>query len=1232
MKKLMFAVAVAALAQVGFGSYDWINQSCDIATTSQLDTSRSQYFLCQRGVNTYTLSKDFTLTHAQFYAQSVLQGDNYWYARCVYDFRNGNHVLTVNPGFFTYGKAAAGTKDPDHQDDIYASHEFLGGTWDMNGKSLYFGCANDVHQCDHMVIIADGTTFRNISETTLLEKTFDSKVTFKNGAMLGNESDRGTSVVTVYKPHNGIDDNNEVRFESGAKMNCLYFRDSYAPKISDAAILSKDWNLKTVITGDGTELNVNGETHFSECLGGITTIIDDKSVFNGAPKTYAVVFGGNLNARNGTLIIDNGAKLNCCDFKMGTTSRMMENMTLKIGNGAELHISNQFMSAGKGNSLEIDNGTLKADGASAFYLGFQSGDIVSSDYSLTLKGKNPRIISNGDTQIRHSHVTIELVPGQTYTEPFITGKRQVFIATGSTVELKNAMEYCQQLTAPVDIPLLHDAEAKSAYMGGDEKLIGFPDGAKLQRNATGNYVYLHLEPFSMKVGDKLFATFGAAAAAAEAGGTIEMIRDAEISEVGVFGTKDNLTLDLAGHTLTDTAQYFQFNKNAATTVTIASSVAGGKFKLAGGNWMTGWQGGTAGSTVIIEEGVTVDLGKNSIFEGHVYDNQLVHVKKGATITSDPTGGSCIYVGYSGSYNTLLIEGAVDVNSLLLGHPKEGTGDPTYGAKIIIRGQDAVVNERAAQVYPMTGVFGCANGEIIYDNCTIVSQKDFYWHSTNTLHTGNQLKLINGAKVKYADIWMGREGSSQEPCVPAIGQSIYIGEGCTLEVGTQLMMTGYGNTLTIDNGTFLAGSMYAFYWGHTSAQTTCEIKDNALVITGPKAKLRSTDSDNAQFYINGSTVTFDLSKGIYEEAPIKGRSLEIHDSNEVVFTGLEAVYAYLNEQGLESVDIPLMQSSTATMCYFFSNDKRKALNESLPAGVEVVVNNDATAVFLRVQLPGFSYELPFTSFEAYNAAVPKMSETDPEKLAKYEALYMGKDLYVVIDGVTFVEGVDYSFNRQYVGSKPASLTQPKLHIFFKNCKFPGGAKGTMSPDKEYGSDPADPQKNRKEIALCSAKEVVIEGCTFAAYTGDSYVIDINVFNWFDCEDCGITIKDNVFEVGAGNRTPISVKNKIGYPPAFVEITGNTFKGTPTANVICYGDQSGSATTNGGANFPITIENNIFEEGAKDYKVMTGLYVASSKETILVPVEKPFKWYYNARRGEWTAKPAFHQRVGTMIEVK
>ena len=999
----MFAVAAAALAQVGLGdTYAWINKAGDIATDGQVDPSKNQYFLSQGGETVFTLSQDLTLTHGQFYAQSVLQGNAYWYARCVYDFRkDGNHVLTVNPGFFLKGICAKGTTDEDHLDDLHAEHVFLGGTWDFNGKSFQCGYGGSTwgDQCDHMEVTVDGSTFRNIGTVYMLQKSRDSKVTFKNGAKLDASVDGSTKTLYGFYPCLATDINNEIRYESGTKVTCYQYQDSlnWAFGGGDPA-LPQDWNCKTVITGEGTEINASGTAYFSMYLGGVTTIIDDKAVFTSNSGTMK--FGADLAAHNGTLIIDNDAKLNGASLQMGqvandaSSSLMMENMTLKVGDGAELHLTGQFMSAGKGNTLILSNGTFKADGQYAFYFGHMgtSSDktvkIESSDYSLVFQGENPRIITGGDTQIRQTHAIFELVPGHTYTEPFITGKKQAFISDGSTIEFKYAKEYCQQLEVPVEIALIYDADpdGKDDGKGGrywnasfNAPVSGLPDGCKVYRSDDGKCVYLNLIPLGpdfLQVGENTYASFGEAAAAAQDGDTIKMLSDATIEEAGVFGAKDNLTLDLAGFTLTSLSPHFQFNKGAATTLTLAdSSGAGATFKFEGGNWMTGWQNGTEGSTLIIEEGVTIDLGSNSIFEGHVYDNQLVHVKKGAAITS--TGGACFYVGYNGNYNTLLIEGAVDFNRLLLGHPNENTKEPTYGAKIIIRGQDAVVNERAAQIYPMTGSFGGVDGEIVYDDCTIDSDKDFYWHSTNPLFTGNQLTLINGAHVKYADIWMGREGSAQEPCVPALGQRIFIGEDCTLEVGTQFMMTGSGNTLTVSNGTFLAGSKYAFYWGHGNEYTDCDIANNAINIVGPYAKLRSLDPDNAQFVIHGSTVTFDLSEGVYEEAPFMGNSLELHDDNDLVFKGLNDVISKL-ESGdygeVDFIDIPLMQSASSPMCFCFSKEKRAQFNRTLPENCELLVNEDATLAYLHVEI----YQSPVAQIgdrgygtlqKAFNAAQP-----------------------------------------------------------------------------------------------------------------------------------------------------------------------------------------------------------------------------------------------------------------------
>ena len=940
MRLLTAAIVSVALAQAGFAANSWINQGCDIATTSQIDTSKSQWFLNQGGSVTFTLSKDFTLAHNQIYAQSVLYNNSFWYARCIYDFRDGDHVLTANSGFFVYGIAAAGTSDECHKDDIYASHEFLGGTWDMNGKNLQFG-GQGSQQCDHMIITADGTTFRNMAVAYLLRKTYNSKADFSNGAEL-KVSAGDKKEVYGFCPHSNIDINNEIVFRDRAKVSCGDYYDSLNGGGIAEQTLSQDWKSTTTITGEGTAIDASGNIHFSARLGGLTTVIDDKAV---VASVGNAIFGNNLTAHDGTLIIDNGAKLNCYNFRMGATYLMMENMTLRIGDGAELHVTDQFMSAGKGNSLEIDNGTLMVDGQYAFYLGFYDGDIVSSGYSLTFKGESPRIITGGDTQIRRTHVTIELKPGHTYTEPFITGKRQVFIADKSTIELKNAKEYCQQLTASVDIPLLYDAEKTSAYLGGDETLVGFPDGAKLQRNADGNYVYLHLEPAGCaKVGGRVFDSFEEAAAATEAGGTVELIRDTEVSKVGVFGAKDKVTLDLAGRTLTDTAQYFQFNKGGATTVTLANSASqGGVFKVAGGNWMTGWQDGTEGSTVIIDSGVTVDLGEHSIFEGHVYGNQLVHVKKGGAISS--TGSSFFYIGYTGSYNTLLVEGTVSFGGILLGHPKEATGEPTYGAKLIVRGQDAAVDLRYAPIFPMSGSFGGIDGEIVYDDCTIDnSDKSLYWYSDTPAFTGNQLTLMNGARVKFKSVCMGRDET------PAIEQRVFVGEDSTLEVSDGFSMAGRGNTLVISNGTLQAASQNAFSWGQAGNSVIYGEKNNSIVLVGTKPQLRATDA-NARVEIHGTAIAFDLTAGIYGEAPLWGDWLELHDDNEISFRGIGTIVAKFENGGygkVDHIDIPLMKSSKASGCYFLSARRRAVLNAMLPHGVGVAVNASGSEAVLRIR--------------------------------------------------------------------------------------------------------------------------------------------------------------------------------------------------------------------------------------------------------------------------------------------
>ena len=297
--------------------------------------------------------------------------------------------------------------------------------------------------------------------------------------------------------------------------------------------------------------------------------------------------------------------------------------------------------------------------------------------------------------------------------------------------------------------------------------------------------------------------------------------------------------------------------------------------------------------------------------------------------------------------------------------------------------------------------------------------------------------------------------------------------------------------------------------------------------------------------------------------------------------------------------------------------------------KVTINGKAAFVDedgnLRTSVKGGTYETAFTSIAAYNKAMA--NET------LFNGYYLGKDVYLVIRDFKFQKGVDYSPEKTNVNRPSNGTDEPKLHAFFYNCTFPGGdeyKKGGVMGDSH---DPT--VTNRKQINLLGVKEAWVEGCTFEAFNGDSYVIDFNLSTKCDTEGCGITITNNTFKTGAGNRVPLSVKNKADKDPAFVKIVDNYFAKSAVidgeeiqanaAGVLCFADQSRK-----GANFPITVENNRFEEGTETYVIMTGYYVGSGKEKIYVPVEKPFKWYNHPRHG-WTAKPAFHAR-GTMLNIK
>ena len=265
--------------------------------------------------------------------------------------------------------------------------------------------------------------------------------------------------------------------------------------------------------------------------------------------------------------------------------------------------------------------------------------------------------------------------------------------------------------------------------------------------------------------------------------------------------------------------------------------------------------------------------------------------------------------------------------------------------------------------------------------------------------------------------------------------------------------------------------------------------------------------------------------------------------------------------------------------------------------------------------GLTYDTAFESIDEYNEAMAS---------DLFETKYSGQDVYVVIRDFAFQKGVDYSPLKTNISRPAEGSAEPKLHAFFYNCTFPGGDEGkggVMGSNNDR-----DPMAtNRKQINLLGVKEAWVEGCTFEAFNGDSYVIDFNLSTKCDNEGCGITITNNTFKTGAGKRVPISVKNKADKDPAFVKIVDNYFAKSAAidgseiqanaAGVLCFADQNGK-----GANFPITVENNRFEEGTETYVIMTGYYVESGKEKIFVPVDQAFTW---AKEGdEWVATPAFH----------
>ena len=504
---------------------------------------------------------------------------------------------------------------------------------------------------------------------------------------------------------------------------------------------------------------------------------------------------------------------------------------------------------------------------------------------------------------------------------------------------------------------------------------------------------------------------------------------------------------------------------------------------------------------------------------------------------------------------------------------------------------------------------------------------------------DDLQLVNAAKVRTSGAFkIGYSSETAGKERPVENKTLTIGDGSTLTVATQFMVCGTNNTVIIDNGTLEAQTQYAVYVGHFYAKSCPDASiDNHLIFKGKAPRLIALHKNDkgeydSDYSITKTHVEFYLPTDpadIYKEPVCEsGNSCYIDGSCTVEFHNLAALQLNLSE----AIDIPLIRTRKIGSKPGISRD----FVTPLPTGcwISDVITDPATSystLYLHVEPLGLSYSRPFTSFADYNAAMTGLG---------YDALYRGKDVYVVIRDFAFQKGVDYSPEKTNINRE--GETEPKLHAFFYNCTFPGGEEdkgGVMGSNSNR-----DPMAtNRKQINLLGVKEAWVEGCTFEAFNGDSYVIDFNLSTKCENGGCGITITNNTFKAGAGTRVPISVKNKVDKDPAFVKIVDNYFAkciATPKsldnpdlskiatgAGVLCFADQSGK-----GANFPITVENNRFEDGVDNYIIMTGFYDPSKKEGIYVPVNKPFKWYYNERRGEWTAKPAFHQRVGTMIEVK
>lgn len=369
-----------------------------------------------------------------------------------------------------------------------------------------------------------------------------------------------------------------------------------------------------------------------------------------------------------------------------------------------------------------------------------------------------------------------------------------------------------------------------------------------------------------------------------------------------------------------------WSANAGSLVSIGHSVGGTEVKFDdhayGRAYYTrvGCGANADYSRFVLDGGATYTNVGDSVAIGYASgaDHCQAEILNGAELS---VGGlAAVYdlqVGRDSSFNELFVSNATVRAAKIVA----GATVASSNNVVRIMGRDSVWKAGVTGDYSL---FVGPGNAFVYDDAAIDRTGCNYclYNSTN-----NAFRLENGASAKMSNLFVGHPGGQYVLNCDAVGNTVFVGAGSTLEATTQIMLTGRDNAIVISNGTLKANNQYAVYIGHKeSSYTKFAVEGNKLVFQGGSPKLRSDSASASMNFENGTQLVFDLPlDGVYAETPIVAGSMNL----------ASATYSFPNinklQENLEhNVDIVLARTADWAM-NVPSDDLTDRVSPPLPKG-------------------------------------------------------------------------------------------------------------------------------------------------------------------------------------------------------------------------------------------------------------------------------------------------------------